>query len=250
MPQRSSRVRDPQRLLELLWEPPAPSSRTGISTADVTRAGVELADADGLDAVTLRAVADRLGVGTMSLYTYVPAKPELLELMLDAVAHETYADHRLPGSQSTWQYGIRRIAEANWDAAMRHPWRAELVDSRSVIGPGVMAKYDSELAPLNGIGLDDIGMDLTLSNVLGMVTAAARDQLGLNRVREATGLSDQEWWQQVSPLLQRLMAGSTFPLADRVGTASSISYEGVAAPRRALDFGVETLIMGVEQRIS
>ena len=60
-----------------------PKRRTDLDS--VVRAAIELADAEGLDAVSMRRVAERLGIGTMSLYTYVPGKGELLDLMLDTV---------------------------------------------------------------------------------------------------------------------------------------------------------------------
>ena len=57
--------------------------------ADILRAALALADAEGLDGVSMRRVADRLGVGTMSLYTYIPSKAELLDLMKDSVIGES-----------------------------------------------------------------------------------------------------------------------------------------------------------------
>lgn len=250
MPRTSTQVREPERLLQLLWDPPKRSTRTGITLTGIVTTGITIADTQGLTAVTLRRVAERLGVGTMSLYTYVPAKPELLELMIDHVLDQTYAGHDLPGETSNWQQGVRRIADTNWKDCLHHPWRAELVTSRSVIGPGMMSKYETELAPLDGIGLGDVEIDLALTSVLGMVTSAVRDQLGLDRVRTETGMSDPDWWEQVGPKLQTLMSGYAFPLSDRIGTASSISYQGLTEPRRTLDFGVEQLITGLESRIA
>ena len=66
-------------------EPPRRGRGPRRSVADVVEAALALADADGLEAVTMRAVAERLGTSPMSLYTYVPGKAELLDLMLDAL---------------------------------------------------------------------------------------------------------------------------------------------------------------------
>ena len=79
---------DLARTLSLLWretEPPRRGPRPRHSVDDVVEAAIAIADADGLDAVTMRAVAERLGISPMSLYTYVPGKAELLDLMLDAI---------------------------------------------------------------------------------------------------------------------------------------------------------------------
>jgi AcrR family transcriptional regulator len=83
---------DPARSLALLWRTSERTSRKGkpdLSVDRIVRAAIEVADADGLQALSMRRVAERLGVGTMSLYTYVPGKPELLDVMLDTVYGET-----------------------------------------------------------------------------------------------------------------------------------------------------------------
>ncbi|MGH3621146.1 MAG: TetR/AcrR family transcriptional regulator, partial [Sciscionella sp.] len=72
---------DPKRSMELLWsigEAPSRGPKQRLSLAEVVRAAIELADVDGLGALSMRRVAERLGIGTMSLYTYVPAKAELI----------------------------------------------------------------------------------------------------------------------------------------------------------------------------
>src|SRR5471030_1171419 len=82
---------DPSRSIALLWGV-AESGRRGPkprhSVEDVVRAAIALADAEGLDAVSMRRVAETLQLSPMSLYTYVPSKAELVDLMLDRVAGE------------------------------------------------------------------------------------------------------------------------------------------------------------------
>ncbi|HEV3294037.1 MAG TPA: TetR/AcrR family transcriptional regulator, partial [Streptosporangiaceae bacterium] len=90
MPTEHSSGGDPARTLQLLWREPGPADprrgpRPGLSVERVTAAAIALADSDGLASVTMRAVAHALGVVPMSLYTYVPGKAELLDLMLDTV---------------------------------------------------------------------------------------------------------------------------------------------------------------------
>jgi len=90
---------DPRRTLELLWgrvAPPARGPKQGLTPLEIARAAIELADADGLDGVTMRKVADRLGRSAMSLYTYVPSKAELVDLMLDTSLGEVPASARHP----------------------------------------------------------------------------------------------------------------------------------------------------------
>lgn len=117
---------DPARSLALLWRTSERTSRKGkpdLSVDRIVRAGIEIADAEGLAALSMRRVAERLGVGTMSLYTYVPGKAELLDVMLDTVYGETARPQDVagaggPGSRSS----PRRTGSCA--AAIRGPCRS------------------------------------------------------------------------------------------------------------------------------
>ena len=91
---------DPIRGLVLLWgrrERPTRGPKPALDIERIVRAGVEVADAEGLEALSMRKVAGRLGVGTMSLYRYVPSKQELLDLMFDATLAERARQPRSSG---------------------------------------------------------------------------------------------------------------------------------------------------------
>ncbi|GAB7190096.1 TetR/AcrR family transcriptional regulator [Kineococcus sp. NUM-3379] len=246
MPRTHGDVSDPARLLTLLWRPHEARGRSGLTPAAVAGAAVGIADAEGLAAVTMRRVADALGTAPMSLYSHVPGKAELVELMLDAAAAEVYADGELPAARPGWREGLRFVAERNRASALAHPWVAEVLPARPVLGPGVTAKYDAELAPLDGIGLSDAQMDHALTSLLGLVTSAARWQTGLERVRAGTGQSDTEWWDSVGPVLAGVMRGRTFPLAERVGAAAGAHADAAGDPAAVLRFGVEALLDGID----
>ncbi len=245
-----TRVGDPARLMTLLWNPPAREGRAGLSVTAITAAAVSLADAQGLPALTMRRVAEQLSTGTMSLYTHVPGKPELIELMIDSVAGRVYADSALPESQGDWRGGLTWIADRNWRSHLAHPWTVEVVPGRPVLGPGVTGKYEAELGALEGIGLSDVEMDLALGVLLGMVEAAARWQIGLDRVRAESGVGDERWWEQVAPLLAQAISDRDYPLGTRVGTASSQHYHAAGDPTLQLRFGVQRLSDGIEQMLA
>jgi hypothetical protein len=97
VPAASSRATDPGRLIDLMWNPSTAVGRSGATVAGIVDAALAIADADGLEAVTMRAVADWVGIGAMTLYGYVPGKAELVELMVDAVVGRTYEGHQAPG---------------------------------------------------------------------------------------------------------------------------------------------------------
>ena len=109
------------------------------------------------------------GIGTMSLYTYVPGKAELIDVMLDTVLGEVAESGDVePG----WRAGLEKIARDNWALYHRHPWMLQVaVTSRPPLGPNVIAKYDRELRAVDGIGLTEVEMDSVLALVLEHVQA-------------------------------------------------------------------------------
>ncbi|WP_406240728.1 TetR/AcrR family transcriptional regulator [Streptomyces anulatus] len=121
---------------------PAPErSRTQIAAA-----ALALADAEGLAAVSMRALAQRLGTGPASLYRYVGSRDELLDLMADAVAGELDLSGATGGD---WLEDLVGLALQSRDAHVRHPWLADLNDRRGeVLGPHAIDYLDHALGIL------------------------------------------------------------------------------------------------------
>jgi AcrR family transcriptional regulator len=238
---------DPARSVALLWrgrdERPSRGRKPTLTVDAIVAAAIEMADEAGLGALSMRALADRLGVGTMSLYTHVPGKAELTDLMLDTVLGETARPTELPAG---WRARLEFIARENAALFHRHPWMLEIVTFRPPMGPGVIAKYDFELRALDGIGLSDVEMDSVLALVLGYVQSSARQALEATLVEQRTGLTDDEWWAAQAPLLEEVLEPDRFPTADRVGTAAAEAYRGLWDPDHAFEFGLERVLDGIE----
>jgi AcrR family transcriptional regulator len=119
-----ARSGDPRRSLELLWRTHQPAARGPKQRLDLDQivgTAIEVLDAEGLGTLSMRKVAERLGVGTMSFYTYVPGKSELVDLMFDqAVAGP---NERVEGP---WRERLEQIAHENWWRYHRHPWLLEI----------------------------------------------------------------------------------------------------------------------------
>ncbi|MFF4261659.1 TetR/AcrR family transcriptional regulator [Streptomyces virginiae] len=239
---------DPVRTMELLWrergqQPARPGRRgprQGLTVDAVVRAATELADEAGLAALTMRALAQRLAVTPMTLYTYVPGKAELLDIMLD----EAYArmERRPTGVRDPWQTKVTRVAEDNRDLLARHPWIADLAVTRPPLGPGVIGKYDHELAAFDAIGLTDVEMDAALTHLLGFVHAHA---LGVaDDAAHNSRQSQEDWWAVSEPLLSRVMDPERYPLAGRVG-ATVAAYQ----PRTLWAFGLRCVLDGLAHLI-
>lgn len=124
-------------------------TRTGIVAA-----AVELADAEGLAALSMRSVARRLEVTPMSLYNHVANKDELLDAMVDAMFAEFYAP--VPGAD--WRSELRRRAVTAREAIKRHPWAVGVMDSRRNAGYETLLHHDAVIGCLR-----EAGFSLTLT---------------------------------------------------------------------------------------
>ena len=114
------------------------------SRAAIAAAAVALADAEGLDAVTMRRVAAALGMGTMSLYNYVPAKEHLVQLMIDQVGGEyRYPPGRPPDAREA----IIDLARQGRDITERHPWLPRVMHAPATFGPSALRYVDYFLRP-------------------------------------------------------------------------------------------------------
>ncbi|MDQ6524255.1 TetR/AcrR family transcriptional regulator [Nocardioides sp. LHD-245] len=241
---------EPSRTLALLWGEPAadaPPRRKGparsVTPGRIVDAALKLADAEGLAAVTMRAVAERVGVSAMSVYTYVPGKPELLDLMVDA----RYARMpREPWAGETWRERLAGVAQANRTLLTAHSWLTEVAAlSRPPLGPGVMTKYEHELAALDDTGLSDVEIDAALSHLLGFVQSHCRSAHDAARVGTDSAMSDAEWWAANQPLLARAFDPAAYPRAVRIGAAAGAAQGSAWSAERAWEFGLARTLDGL-----
>ena len=236
---------DPARSIALLWRDPAAVPRRGPARAwdldAVVAAAIGLADGGGLAAVTIRAVARAVGAAPMSLYTYVPGKAELLDLMLDAAYA---AMPRADTSARGWRERVRAVAEENRVLFADHPWAARVGTGRPPLGPGSIGKYEHELAAFDGLGLDDVDRDSCLAYVVEFVRAAALAVQDAADAR-AGGQDDAQWWAEAGPVLARVLDPAAYPLASRVGTAAGAAHGSAADPDHAYRFGLDRVLDGL-----
>ncbi|PTL79877.1 TetR/AcrR family transcriptional regulator [Vitiosangium sp. GDMCC 1.1324] len=237
---------DPQRTIELLWgsqQRPKRGPKPRLTVEQIARTALEVADAEGLAALSMRRVADELGVATMSLYTYVPSKAELIDVMLDTVYGETARPEEVAGG---WRARLEQIARENWALYHRHPWMLQIATSRPVMGPNLIAKYDYELRAVSGIGLTEVEMDSVVSLVAGHVEGAARRAVEAAQAEQHTGMTDEQWWAVHAPLLEKVLDASRYPTAARVGAAAGATYGAAHDPQHAFEFGLQRVLDGIE----
>jgi AcrR family transcriptional regulator len=191
----------------------------------------------------MRRLADELGITAMSLYGYVLSKAELLDVMAD----RSYAEITPRDSQAKpWRATLAALAEQHWALLLSHPWLLQVASSRPLLGPGMTAFYDAELAAVDGLGLTDIDMDLIVSLLDDYVRGAARGAVEAAQAQAHTGVSDQQWWQTYGPLLAVVLDPARYPTAIRVGAAAGAEYGAAHDPARSFTFGLQRIIDGIE----
>jgi AcrR family transcriptional regulator len=238
---------DPARTLALLWRDPSAKGtqrgpRQGLTVNRILAAAIQLADTEGAQAVTMRRIAQALGVAPMSLYTYVPGKAELLDLMLDTIyAHMPRTDL----SHKPWRARVEAVAHESWELYQRHPWAVTVSTSRPPLGPGLMAKYEHELTAFTGLRLDDVEMDAALTFLLSFVQASARSAAEAAAVQAESAMSDEQWWEANAPFLARVFDETKYPTAARVGPAAGAAHRGAYNPTHAYEFGLQRVLDGL-----
>jgi AcrR family transcriptional regulator len=126
----------------------AGTGRGRLSPERVLRAAVALADAGGIESLTMRRLGQDLGVEAMSLYKHVANKDALLDGMVDLV----FAEIELPSGETDWRTAMRDRAVSTRAALTRHPWATPLMQSRTSPGPATLRHHDTVIGALRGAG--------------------------------------------------------------------------------------------------
>lgn len=229
-----------------MWSPDTRVGRSGATVGGIVDSAITVADVEGLPALTMRRVAAEIGVGVMTLYGYVPGKPELIELMVDRLAASTYDGVPSPGELTGWRAGLEHMAARRYDEAVAHGWLTEVPVARPILGPGACQRYELELQPVDGIGLTDHEMDHARGAVSALALRCAGWQVGLERVARESGRTDDEWWAAHQPVLEEAMGDLDLPIASRVGQAMASAGD----PRELLSDSLRMLLDGIAARVS
>lgn len=123
-------------------------SRRRLSRERVLDTAIDRADQAGLDALTMRSLADELGVAPMALYNHVANKDDLIDAMVDVV----FAEIGVPSGGGDWKTAMRGRSIAVRDALLRHRWAIGLMESRRRPGPANLRHHDAVLGRLRAAG--------------------------------------------------------------------------------------------------
>lgn len=227
-----------ERALRALWSPPTRPARgpqRGLTVEAIVTAAIDLVEAEGLAALSMRQVAARLGVGTATLYTYLPGKAELTALMLDAVTGDGPLPHEWPGD---WRAKLTSWARDDWEAYRRHPWILELSSAGVAPGPNQLRWLDSALRSLDGTGLTEAEKVAVIESIDGYVRGLAT----LHQPPDGTttdGATATEI-ERRNRLLRELVDFTQYP-----ALAQAIRKGAVPYVKDQFEFGLQRLLDGV-----
>ncbi|WP_194420466.1 TetR/AcrR family transcriptional regulator [Microbacterium abyssi] len=213
-----------------------------MSVEKIVEAAVELADADGIGAVSMAAVAARLGFTPMSLYRYVTAKDDLLLLMQEEATGLPPEEHR---QEDGWRAKLRALFEAQARLYLAHPWLLSIPITGSPITPSSSAWLDAALESLDGTPLDE-GDRLAVALA---VTGAARWYgiviAGYAQQARSTGMSPEQITVYEAELFDRVITAEEFP-----SLRAAIEAGVFLSEDDPFHFGIERVFDGVEAYIA
>ena len=224
---------DLNAVIDLLWSPaptPKRGPRRGLGLTDIAKAGIAIADADGLTAVTMQRVAEALGVTKMALYRYVPGKTELVALMTDLALGEPVT----LAPKIDWRTALRTWSHAMIGRFVQHPWTQETTVGARAIGPNEIGWLEQALAALDGVGLTGSEKLDVAATLAGHARALAQ------QASAASGNSPEKGLEAIFALVLRDHAAQFPALAAAFGSATDEGRD------QAFEFGLDRILDGVE----
>lgn len=210
----------------------------------IAEIAVRVADAEGLEAASIRRIASELGSGAASLYRYVAGKQELFDLMADKVLGED----RMPRSSGIWRDDLRKVARLCRAMYLRHPWMLTVSGFRMLGGENLLRWIEFTLAAIDNRGLD-IDQMLVLSNTLfAYARGHAASEVGEKEAAVRSGMSRAEWMTGNSAVIHSLIESRRFPYFNRIVKDAATPHRK-AAEEHGFREGLECLLDGFAVRL-
>ncbi|MEV4254174.1 TetR/AcrR family transcriptional regulator C-terminal domain-containing protein [Spirillospora sp. NPDC049652] len=235
-----------------VWARPRPRRREqpALGRAQIVAAALELLDAEGIDALSMRKLGARLNAGATSMYTHVANKDELLELVVDEVYGEVEPP-ALPGTDdpADWQAAMARCAHSLRAAFLRHPWAVSVLGETGLayLGPNVLRLMEALLTVLEEGGLELAAAEQAVHTLIAYVVGVSTSESATLRTLARSGRSQREWAERLLPAAAE--ATRAYPRLHKIYTARR---DDAARVVRDDDFevGLECVLQGIARRLA
>lgn len=209
-------------------------SRVPLDREQVVHTAILIADGGGLHALSMRKLAERLGIKAMSIYHHVANKEELLDGMVDVVFREI----ALPSSELDWKSAMRQRAFSAREALLRHPWALGLLESRPNPGPATLQHHDTVLGCLRNAGFSIAMAAHAVSALDSYIYGFALQELNLP-------FDTREELEEVATSIQRRMPDDAYPHLTELVVEHALKPGYSYASE--FEFGLELILDGLDR---
>ncbi|MGW0788393.1 TetR/AcrR family transcriptional regulator [Streptomyces sp. NPDC002911] len=236
-----------------VWTRPRPRQREQLTREQIVAAAIELLDAEGIEALSMRKLGTRLNAAATSLYRHVANKDELIELVVDDV----YGELEVPpaSDRTRWRAGVTGTATELRDMTLRHPWIASEIGQVGLVhvGPNAMRLAAGLLAQFEAAGFPAHEKDQAMGTLTAYVIGIATSEAAYLSLIARHGKTEQEWVESLRPTFDE-----AFDEASREHREHLRLREGNASRRdvhpqqiRDADFayGLDRVLDGLEARL-
>jgi AcrR family transcriptional regulator len=210
----------------------------------IVEAATALADAAGFEALSMRGLAKHLGMGAMSIYTYVPGKSELFEMMID----RAYGERELPAAALGWREGYEGHARAALGMYRRHPWLVHSNLWRLPMGPHVLDVNEDMLRIGAAAGLDADHRVRVASLLESYIFGIARGEIADRTEVLRTGVSRDDYWEARSSFWNTYFDPRRYPTT--LATWEAGAFEAGAGTEGDLAFALDLILDSVQRLIA
>ncbi|GAB3436316.1 TetR/AcrR family transcriptional regulator [Flindersiella endophytica] len=228
--------------IELLWgahAQPRRGPKPALSLERIVRTAIDLADAEGLAAVSMQRLADELGFTKMAMYRYVPGKSELVALMVD---HASGSPPDLASVPGDWRPKLREWGLRLFGVLHAHPWVIAATTGLRVLGPNELGWAETALASLAGTRLDGAEQLDTIGVITGHVRNLAQQTAGTPHA--TWGLTERQYTAAMAELLHD--HPGDFPAL----AAVLASAAGSQKREQLLEYGLDRILDGIEAHLA
>jgi len=221
----------------------------GLSREEIVTTAMAIADAEGVEAVTMRRIARELRAGAMSLYWHVASKEELQDLMLEAIE----AEIDIPEPSGDWRADLRAFARNARAGMLRHPWFMGFRGSRPPSGPNDARNADRLFGAFDGFGVDvRATVWLTQAVMTYVMGAVEREIAEIQSERDmaafAASLTEEEMEALKKDFAERIHASGRYPRLERFMDAD-VDPDDPATRTERFEFGLEVVLDGIASRL-